>query len=31
MDDRDLAHMLLQNHFTAAGALTALEMCHLLE
>lgn len=26
MDDRDLAHMLLQNHFTAAAALTALAM-----
>jgi hypothetical protein len=29
MDDRDLANMLLQNHFTAAGALTALQMRHL--
>jgi hypothetical protein len=31
MDDRDLAHMLLQNHFTATGALTALQMSHLPE
>ena len=29
MDDRDLAHMLLQNHFTAAAALTALQMRQL--
>jgi 16S rRNA G1207 methylase RsmC len=29
MNDRDLAHMLLQNHFTAVGALTALQMRHL--
>ena len=31
MDDRDLAHMLLQNHFMAAGALIALQMRHLPE
>lgn len=31
MDDRDLAHMLLQNHFTAASALIALQMRHLPE
>ena len=29
MDDCDLAHMLLQNHFTAAAALVALQMHHL--
>ena len=28
MNDRDLAQMLLQNHFTAAGALSALQMRH---
>ena len=31
MNDRDLAHMLLQNHFTATGSLTALQMRHLPE
>ena len=29
MDDRDLAHMLLQNHFTAAAALITLQLHHL--
>lgn len=31
MDDRNLAYMLLRDHFTAAGALTALQMRHLPE
>lgn len=29
MDDRDLAHMLLQNHFTAAAALISLQLHNL--
>jgi hypothetical protein len=31
MDERDLAHMLLRDHFTCAGALVALQMTHLPE
>ena len=31
MKDRDLADMLLRDHFTADGALTALQMRHLPE